>query len=231
MNFKNQVIRCWRGCKYYLGREVHCLACVMGGVDELGDGLTTAPTILCASSQAERDSKLIPTTLKLASSTLRSDPTYVSTRDRPETTAPKPLPNAKTLQSPSCLLLLNLVHKIKVAFIKMMYTHIPIFTTARVASSLWIHRYGIEWSEMSLYSTYLILKDSMVEASFEFTLPRRCCCHVHCGLTTAENYEVFFGGYGCGIKGSVGDIGFEDLKISGGYNLGRLAWLGSWVRV
>lgn len=61
----------------------------------------------------------------------------------------------------------------------------------------------------------LLFENLVVEAGLEFSLASGGGCDVHGGLATTEDDEIFLGGNGCAVEGSVGDVGLENLKIAG----------------
>lgn len=121
------------------------------------------------------------------------------------------------------LLPLDLVHKVKIALIKMMHPHIAILATTRVAPPLRIHSNRIQRPEVSFDSTDFVLEDLVVEARFELALARRSGRHVHGCLAAAEDDKVFLGRDGGGVERGVGDVFFEDFELTGGDKLGPLA--------
>jgi hypothetical protein len=118
---------------------------------------------------------------------------------------------------------LYLIHEIEIALIEMMNPHIPILSTAGVASPLRVNSDGIKRPKMSLDSTNLIFEDLVVEPRFKLSLPGGGRCDIHGSLASSEYDEVLFGGYCSGVQGCVGDVAFEQLEIPGRYKLGPSA--------
>lgn len=119
--------------------------------------------------------------------------------------------------------LLYFIHEVEIAFIEVMNPHITILSTAGIASPLGINGDSIERPKMPLDSTDFIFEDLMVEPRFELSLPGGCCCDIHSSLTSSEYDEVFLRRYCRGVQGCVGDVGFEQLEITGRYDLGSSA--------
>jgi len=118
---------------------------------------------------------------------------------------------------------LYLIHEVKIALIEVMNPHIPILSTAGIASPLRVNSDGIKRPEMPLDSTNLIFEDFMIEPRFELSLPGGGRCDIHGSLASSEYDEVLLRGYCSGVQGCVGDIGFEQLEIPCRYDLGSSA--------
>lgn len=100
-----------------------------------------------------------------------------------------------------------------------MHSHIAILPAAGVSPPERIHRDRVQRPEMSLDAPNFVLEDAMVEAGFELALARGGGGHVHGGLAAAEDDEVFLGGDGRRVEGSVGNVCFEELECSCRYHL------------
>ena len=114
----------------------------------------------------------------------------------------------------SSLFLLDLIHKVKVAFVEMMHSHI--------APHHWHNLFPADPPRSC--SAIRVIEDSIVDASFEFTRAGGGGGPVRGGLAAAENDEVLFGGDGRREKGSVSNVGFEKLECSCRY---YLIWVGN----
>lgn len=82
---------------------------------------------------------------------------------------------------------------------------------------------------MALDTPDLVFEDLVVEAGFELALAGGGGGDVHGGLAAAEDDEGFLGGYGGGVEGGVGGVGFYDVEVAGGDELRRVRIL-SWLK-
>jgi hypothetical protein len=104
----------------------------------------------------------------------------------------------------------DFVFEIKVRFIEGVHPHIAILAAAGVAKSLWMHRYRVQWAEVSLDTPNLIFKDLMVKSRLEFALSCRRCRDVHGRLPAPKNHKVLLRCYRSCVERCVGYVGLED---------------------
>lgn len=110
------------------------------------------------------------------------------------------------------LLLFDLIHKVEIAFIKMMHPNISIFSPTSISPSHRIHSNRIQGAKMALDAADLVFEDAMVEAGFKLALAGwRGCDRLGC-LPATQDDKVLFWGDGCGIEGGVGDVRFKKFE-------------------
>lgn len=114
---------------------------------------------------------------------------------------------------------LHLVEKIIVALVKVVNADVAVLSATGVALAGWVSGDGVEGAEVTANTADLILEDLVVEAGFEFTLAGGGAGDVHGGLATTEDDKVLLRGHGGAVEGGVGDVGLDDLKVSGGDEL------------
>lgn len=120
------------------------------------------------------------------------------------------------------LLSLDFVHKIKIGLVKMVDTDVTVFSARGISCTSWVDMDVIERSEVAPDTTDLVLEDLVVETSLEFTLAGGSCCDIHRSLTTSQDHIVLLGSEGSRVNGGVGDISFEDSKITAGHELVKI---------
>jgi len=118
-----------------------------------------------------------------------------------------------------CLLPLDLIHKVEVSLVEVMYTNVTILSTAAVSSSLWMDGNVVKRAEVAPHTANLLAEDLVVEPGFELSLSCAGGRDVHGGLTTSEDNIVLDGSDGSAIQRRIGDVGLEDFQTVGGKDL------------
>ena len=123
---------------------------------------------------------------------------------------PSPLHRQPVLALP-----LHLVHKVKVALVKLVDADVAVLSAAGIAFARRVAGDRVEGTEVTAHAANLLFKNLVVEARLELALTGRGGGDVHGGLATAEDDEVLLGRHGGGVEGGVGDVGLEDLEVLG----------------
>ena len=69
----------------------------------------------------------------------------------------------------------------------MMNPNIPIFPSTSITRPLGMHSNSVQRTEMTSYTSDLVLKDFMVETSFEFSLTSLGCSDITSFLSSSKN--------------------------------------------
>ena len=108
---------------------------------------------------------------------------------------------------------LDLKLEVKVRWVKVVNSHVSVFTTTAVHVADRRHCDVVERTEVTTHATNFLLEDLVVETRFEFTLAGRGCRDIHGGLTTTENHKVLDRGDGGGVQRRVSCVGLQNFEV------------------
>jgi hypothetical protein len=107
---------------------------------------------------------------------------------------------------------LHLVQEVEVRLVEVVYAHVSVFSSAAVASALWVDGDVVEGTEMTTHTADFLHENLVVEPGLELSLPSRCCRDVHGSLTSAQNYVLLDGANSSAVQWCIRDICLQDLE-------------------